>query len=121
MQLLAAKTETVVGKMVTTRDFDVLFKVLEVSDGYCYGFDLCDESKYVRRRESSVIPCEGKLIDLLLQGNEEIKVVMVAERVRTIKGAAKFLNISDRTMFRMRDEFSVPDEEWEKMDASKKN
>jgi hypothetical protein len=105
MKLIDKHVDPILNKMVTTKNFDVLFKVIEIDpNNRCWGFDLCSDSKYTYKKREDIIECNGILIEKLL-GDEELRIVLANQLSTSSSGVAMLLNVSDRTVFRLMEKY----------------
>jgi hypothetical protein len=89
--------------LYTTKDLSSLFKIIQKRNGKIWGFDILNECQLTCFRAEDVIRFNpnNKLFTLLMK-SEDIRLEMVEVCFKNVEDQAKFLGLTERTLFRMK-------------------
>lgn len=81
---------------------DNIIKVIKDSDHCYYGYDLLTE-EFKKVLKSKTTPLSNTTIKLL--GSEMLRAKLALNLTNTVAKAAKMLNLSERTLFRIKEDY----------------
>ena len=92
-----------IGNVVITTDINHIFKIVDICENFAYGFDILNDSKFIRmKKDQLIVVTENTILLKKLCKFDQVRLDVAGLFYNTVTEKSAYLGVSDRTVIRIR-------------------